>query len=226
LHSTTEGFSPRSHLHPQLTDSHSPHACPTPGVYTFTVQQSIGCYTSLSLGFNNRPDQEFSELCGCYWTPSRRTHFLNTLSHLERVAHRPDNLLLLSTGLTTRFFTPTPPHTSMVMETTKLDLGMVHDGINTGNPKGIGVARVSIQVCCRGSCGSRIQQGIPGYSCLLGALVKKWPREEPPKQYEFSLILHVPELTHGAHEARSSPFGSHTLFPKELRIYSYPTHNI
>jgi hypothetical protein len=37
-----------------------------PGVYTFIVQQSIDCYTSLSLGFNNRPNQEFSELCSCY----------------------------------------------------------------------------------------------------------------------------------------------------------------
>jgi hypothetical protein len=45
----------------QPTVSHSPHACPTPGVYTFTVTQSIGCYTSLSLGFNNRPAQEVSE---------------------------------------------------------------------------------------------------------------------------------------------------------------------
>jgi hypothetical protein len=64
-----------------------------------------------------------------------------------------------------------------------------------------------------------------GTRCLLGVLVQKWPREDP-KQYEFSLILHVPELTHGTHEVRSSPFGSHTLFPKEFRIYSYPTHNI
>jgi hypothetical protein len=92
--------------YPQLIESHSPHACPTPGVYTFTVQHSIGCYTSLSLGFNNRMDQEFSELCSYYWNSSRRTHFLNTLSHLKRVAHSPDNLFLLSTGLTTRFFTP------------------------------------------------------------------------------------------------------------------------
>jgi hypothetical protein len=48
LHSTKEGFPPRSHLHPQLIDSHSPHACSTPGVYTFTVTQSIDCYTSHS----------------------------------------------------------------------------------------------------------------------------------------------------------------------------------
>jgi hypothetical protein len=70
------------------------------------------------LGFNNRSDQEFSELCGFYWTPSRRTHFLNTLSHLERVSHMHENPLLLSMGLTTHFFTPSPPHTGTVMTTT------------------------------------------------------------------------------------------------------------
>jgi len=43
-----EGFPPRSHLCPQITDSHSPHACPTSRVYTFTFTQSIDCYTSLS----------------------------------------------------------------------------------------------------------------------------------------------------------------------------------
>jgi hypothetical protein len=58
-------------------------------------------------GFNNRSDQEFSELCSCCWTPSRRNHFPNNLSHLERVSHRPDNLLLQSTGLTTRLFKTT-----------------------------------------------------------------------------------------------------------------------
>jgi len=57
-------------------------------------------------GFNNRLDQEFSELCSCYWTPSRRNDFPNTLSHLERISHRPDNLLLLSTTLTNCFFIP------------------------------------------------------------------------------------------------------------------------
>ena len=66
-------------------------------------------------GFNKRLDQEFLELCSCYLTPSRINNFLSTLSHLERVSHRPDNLLLVFTGLTTRFFTPTAQHMSMVM---------------------------------------------------------------------------------------------------------------
>jgi hypothetical protein len=74
-------------------------------------------------GFNNRPTHEFLELCSCHQTPSRRNHFLNTLSHLERVAHRPENLLLLSTGLTTHFFIPTPQPMSMVMAATKTGHG-------------------------------------------------------------------------------------------------------
>jgi hypothetical protein len=44
-------------------------------------------------------------------------------------------------------------------------------------------------------------------------------RESPPPNNKNShLKLHVPELTHVTHEARSFPFGSHSLFPKELRI--------
>ena len=37
---------------------------------------------------------EFSEICGSYKTPSRSSHFLCAFSHLERVTHRHDNLLL------------------------------------------------------------------------------------------------------------------------------------
>jgi hypothetical protein len=46
------------------------------------------------LGLQQHAELKFSEICSSYETPSRRTHFHNTLSHLERVAHRPDNLLL------------------------------------------------------------------------------------------------------------------------------------
>jgi hypothetical protein len=46
------------------------------------------------LGLQQQAGPEFSELCSSYGTPSRRTHFHNTLSHLERVSHRPDNLPL------------------------------------------------------------------------------------------------------------------------------------
>jgi hypothetical protein len=41
-----EGFSLGAFLHPLLTDSHSPHACSTPGICTFIVPQSIDCFTS------------------------------------------------------------------------------------------------------------------------------------------------------------------------------------
>jgi hypothetical protein len=46
------------------------------------------------LGLQQQAGPEFSELCSSYRTPSRSSHFLNTLSHLERVSHRPDNLPL------------------------------------------------------------------------------------------------------------------------------------
>jgi hypothetical protein len=90
-----EGFSPRSHLRPLLTDPHSPHACPTPGVYTFTVTQTVLRLLNLPcLGLQQQTRLEVSELCGSYRTPSRSSHFLRALSHLERVAHRLGNLPL------------------------------------------------------------------------------------------------------------------------------------
>jgi hypothetical protein len=90
---TEEGFSPRSHLCPLLTDPHSPHACPTPGVYTFTVTWTVLRLLNLPcLGLQQQTRPEVSELCGSYRTPSRSSHFLRALSHLERVAHRLGNL--------------------------------------------------------------------------------------------------------------------------------------
>jgi hypothetical protein len=47
-----------------------------------------------SQGLDNRSDQELSELCSWCWTLSRRKPLPNKLSHLERAAHRPDNLPL------------------------------------------------------------------------------------------------------------------------------------
>jgi hypothetical protein len=46
------------------------------------------------LGLQQHTKPEFSKLCGSYMTPSRISHFLHALSHLERVSHRPGNLLL------------------------------------------------------------------------------------------------------------------------------------
>jgi hypothetical protein len=90
-----DGFSPRSHLCPLLTDSHSPHACPTPGVYTFIVTRAVLRLLNLPcIGLQQQSGLEFSKLCGSYRTPSRSSHFLCVVSHLERVTHRPNNLPL------------------------------------------------------------------------------------------------------------------------------------
>jgi hypothetical protein len=58
-------------------------------------------YVHVAKVYNNRHESdhisgptEFSKLCEIYMTPSRSSHFLCALSHLERVAHRPKNLLL------------------------------------------------------------------------------------------------------------------------------------
>jgi hypothetical protein len=115
LHSTTGRISSKESLTPIA------HKLSFPTCLSHPRSIHLHCPTFHRLlhllfrGFNNRSDQEFLEICSCYWTLSMRTHFLSTLSHLERVSHRPDNLLLVFTGLTTRFFTPTPQHTSMVM---------------------------------------------------------------------------------------------------------------
>jgi hypothetical protein len=83
-----------------------PTCCSTPGVYTFTLTQSIGCFTSLALGLNNRPDQEFSELCSWCWTLSGRKPLPNnSLTWRELLTglttclfyHGPDNPLLQHT---------------------------------------------------------------------------------------------------------------------------------
>jgi hypothetical protein len=114
LHNTTGRISSKEPLTPTT------HKLSFPTCLSHPRSVHLHCHTVHRLlhlpfrGFNNRSDQEFSELCSCYWTPSRRTHFLNTLSHLERVAHRPNNLLLLSMGLATFFFTLAPQHMGMV----------------------------------------------------------------------------------------------------------------
>jgi hypothetical protein len=105
-----------SHLHPLHTDPRSPHACRTPGVYTFTVTQTIlRMLTSISLGFNNKMDQKsLSSAAATRPLPRVLTsseHSLTwrefliglatcsfqpqlPLSPRERISHRLDNLLL------------------------------------------------------------------------------------------------------------------------------------
>jgi hypothetical protein len=93
-HSTTERISYNEPLMP------TNHILSFPACLSHPRSVLLHCHTIHWLlylpfqDFNNRLDQEFSELCRCYWTSSRRYHFLNTLSHLERVSHMHDNLLL------------------------------------------------------------------------------------------------------------------------------------
>jgi hypothetical protein len=97
---TEEGFSPRSHLCPLLTDSHSPHACPTPGVYTFTVTKTVlRLLTSLALGFSNRPDRKSqSSVAATGPLPGVLTSSTHSLTWRESL-----------TGLATCSFQPQPP---------------------------------------------------------------------------------------------------------------------
>jgi hypothetical protein len=74
-----------------------PHMPVPPQECTPSLSQVHRLSTSLP-GLQQQAGPEVSEYCSCYGTPSRRTHFLNTLSHLERVSHRPDNLPLLSSS--------------------------------------------------------------------------------------------------------------------------------
>jgi hypothetical protein len=135
LHSTTGRISSKEPLMPTT------HRLSFPTCLSHPRSVHLHCHTVHRLlhlpfwGFNNRSDQEFSELCSCYWTPSRRTHFLSTLSHLERVSHRPDNLLLLSTGLTTRFFTLSSTHGHGDGSNKNWTWGMILTGQYAGNPR-------------------------------------------------------------------------------------------
>jgi hypothetical protein len=70
-----------------------------------------------------------------------RTHLLSTLSHLERVAHKLGNLLL-------HFLYSTHRHGDG--RKIKWTWEMIQIGKNTGNPQGIGVARVSTWVFLQG----------------------------------------------------------------------------
>jgi hypothetical protein len=77
-----EGFSPGAFLRPLLMDSHSPHACST-REYTPSLSHSPSTASPPSQGLDNRPDQEFSELCSWCWTLSGRKPLPNKLSLQE-----------------------------------------------------------------------------------------------------------------------------------------------
>jgi hypothetical protein len=93
------GFSPRNLSRSLPTDPHSPHACYTPGVYTFSVTWTVlRLLTSLALGYSNRPDRKSpGSVTATGFLPGVLS-FLCALSHLERIAHRPTSHTQSSTA--------------------------------------------------------------------------------------------------------------------------------
>jgi hypothetical protein len=80
------GFSPRNLSCSLPTNPHSPHACSTPGVYTFSVTWTVlRLLTSLALGYNNRPDWKSPGSVAATRFLTGVLSFLCTLSLLERV---------------------------------------------------------------------------------------------------------------------------------------------
>jgi hypothetical protein len=96
LHNQQEGVPPRRQITHTTHSLSFPTFLSNPRKYTPLLSNNPSTAPLLFQGFNNRLDQEFLEHYSCCWAPSRRTHFPNNLSHLDRVSHRPDNLLLQS----------------------------------------------------------------------------------------------------------------------------------
>jgi hypothetical protein len=73
-----------------------PHMLVPPQKYTPSMsdQTFLQLLNLPCLRLQQQARPEFSKLCGSYGTPSRSSHFLRALSHLDRVSHRHDNLLL------------------------------------------------------------------------------------------------------------------------------------
>jgi hypothetical protein len=133
----------------------------------FPIHKQVGqCH--FFLGLQQHARHEFSEHYIYHWTPSRKNHFPNNLSHLERVTYRPNNLLLQSTGLTTCLFKPTGLETCLfsptpksiqvrLTETTKLGIDQMMETSHTqsrnyvgsnNRPLRHGTGSGKVQVCC------------------------------------------------------------------------------
>jgi hypothetical protein len=93
------GFSPRNLSRSLPPDPHSPDACYTPGVYTFSVTWTVlQLRTSLALGYNNRLDQKSpGSVTATGFLPGVLS-FLCALSHLERITHMPTSHTQSSTA--------------------------------------------------------------------------------------------------------------------------------
>jgi hypothetical protein len=97
-------FSPRNLSRSLPTNPHSPHACSTLGVYTFSVTWTVlRLLTSLALGYSNRPDWKSpSSVAATRFLPGVLS-FLYTLSLLERVLlHWPTSHMQSSTAWPTQ----------------------------------------------------------------------------------------------------------------------------
>ena len=93
IHNQQEESSPRNLRHSLPIDPHSPHACSTPGVYTFSVTWTVlRVLISLALGYRNRSDRKSPGSMAATRFLQGVLSFLCVLSHLEGVAHRSDNL--------------------------------------------------------------------------------------------------------------------------------------
>jgi hypothetical protein len=94
--------SPRAYLCPLLIDSHSPHACSTLGICTFTVPQSIDC----SKGLRNSDQNSQSSVAGAGLSLGENHFPTNSLTWRELLTglttclfnHGPDNPLLQPTS--------------------------------------------------------------------------------------------------------------------------------
>jgi hypothetical protein len=88
-----------NHPHSLPTIPHSPHACSTPGGYTFSVTWTVlRLLTSLALGYSNRLNRKSpGSVVATGFLPGVLS-FLCALSHLERIAHRHSFFHRLSNG--------------------------------------------------------------------------------------------------------------------------------
>jgi hypothetical protein len=66
-----------------------PHTPIPPQECTPSLSQVHRLFTPLPW-IQQKAGPKVSEYCSCYVTPSKRAHFLITLSHLERVSHMPN----------------------------------------------------------------------------------------------------------------------------------------
>jgi hypothetical protein len=115
-----EGFSPGAFLRPLLTDSHSPHACSTPGICTFTVPQSIGCSTSpLRVSTTGQIRNSQSSVAGAGLSLGENHFPTNSLTWRE-----------LLTGLTTCLFNHGPDNPLLQPVSTQFPQGKDNSNIN------------------------------------------------------------------------------------------------